>query len=240
MKGLGAFILGDLRNVLRDRMLAVLPLVPFLAAAGLRFLIPFGARVLALYFDLRAYDAYFGAFFLLLGPAMLGFVAAFLFLDENEAGILAAFAVSPVGLLRLGSLRFAAYALLSILSSLAAWPILGVESPGFGRLLAAAVLAALVLPSVACFILAFSKNKVEGLTISKLAGFVLLVPVLPAVAPHPWAFVGAVFPTWWSAAAFLGPHAGGLPVVWAVAGGAAVSALWLAAFGRLALARIAR
>jgi hypothetical protein len=78
---------GDARNILRDRMLAVMPVVSFLAAAALRFLFPFACGVLAPVFDLRPYEPYLGAFFLLLGPTMFGFVAAFLFLDEREAGL---------------------------------------------------------------------------------------------------------------------------------------------------------
>jgi hypothetical protein len=41
-----------------------------------------------------------------------------------------------------------------------------------------------LFPGIACFILAFAKNKVEGLTISKLAGLSLLALLLRQRFPH--------------------------------------------------------
>lgn len=224
----------DLDNILRDRMLAVLPFVPFLAALGFRFIVPFATRLLTPVFDLVPYHAYFGIFFLLIGPVMAGFVAGFLFLDEAEAGTLLSLAVSPPGVERLAAARLGAAAAYSFAASLAAWPLHGLASPPLPALVAAAALAAATGPAIAFFILAFARNKVEGLTIGKLAGMVLLAPLAFAFARAPLSWLAAPLPAWWVGAVYLGEAATGVPPAAAVAGGVAAAAVWTAGFGFLA------
>lgn len=224
----------DIRNILRDRMLTVLPFVPFLAAVALRFLYPFLSEALAPYFDLRAYEPYVGAFFLLIGSCMMGFTCGFLFLDETEEGVLTSISVTPIGGFRFALLRLLIGAAIAFVSAALAWPLLGVPAPSVLRLLAATALASCSAPAIALFILAFARNKIEGLTIAKLAGFVLLAPIASAVIPRPWDRLAGVFPTWWAAAAFLPLDRGGLQTTSAAIGGILCALAWTVGFGTLA------
>ncbi len=224
----------DLRIILRDRMLAIIPFVPFLAAVGLRFIFPFAVRLLRPVIDLAPYSPFLGGFFLLIGASMSGFLAGFLFLDEYEEGILESMGTTTRGALRHAAARLLAASVLAFTTGLAAFPLLGLPSPSMPVLAAAALQASLCVAPIALMILAFARNKVEGLTISKLAGFVLLAPLLPAFVADPWGLLAGIFPTWWVMAIYLGPGRGGLPILPALAGGAAVSVLWTAGFGVLA------
>ncbi len=224
----------DLRIILRDRMLAIIPFVPFLAAVGLRFIFPFAVRLLRPVIDLAPYSPFLGGFFLLIGASMSGFLAGFLFLDEYEEGILESMGTTTRGALRHAAARLLAASVLAFTTGLAAFPLLGLPSPSMPVLAAAALQASLCVAPIALMILAFARNKVEGLTISKLAGFVLLAPLLPAFVADPWGLLAGIFPTWWVMAIYLGPDRGGLPILPALAGGAAVSVLWTAGFGVLA------
>ncbi len=207
------WVVGDLRNVLRDPVLVLYSVIPVLVALLFRFAVPAAAELLRSYaaFDLVPWYPHLTGFLLLMSPLMIGTVYGFLFLDERDLGILTAVAVTPVS--REGYLlaRLAYPATLSVLLTLAVPALTGLVSVPLPLFLPTALLAAIEAPMAALFLAALAGNKVEGLTLSKLLSFTFLGPIAGFFLPWPWHLAGGLLPPYWVTQAFLSLRAGGVP-----------------------------
>jgi len=206
MRRLLVLLRADVRNVMRDPLLAYLPLIPFLLLLGLRLLLPWLTRMVSPYFPLAPYYPFIVGFLLLMIPLLVGMVAGFMLLDERDESILTAVAVTP--LRKAGFLRYRLMAptLLSLLLDVLLVAGIGLVPLRLPALIGPAALASLEAPMLALFMAAFAANKVEGLVLAKGAGLLFLAPLALVVLPPGWRLVAGILPSYWVTRCFLAIH----------------------------------
>ena len=190
----------DLRNVVRDRTVSVLVVVPFLFALALRYGLPSAESELPL---LAAYRPLVVALFCLLASSFPGFVLAFLLLDERDEGLFPAFRVLPISP---GRFLLARLALASALAVLYPLVILSAAGPVHPRpwpeLLLLALLSALVAPVAVLLVVVLASNKIEGMAVIKALFPLLLLPAAGLVVEAAWAVLFGLLPSYWVYRAF--------------------------------------
>ena len=192
----------DARSIGRDAMLRWMVLLPFVAAAGMRWLLPpiiaFVDGLIPL--DLASvYADLMGYLFLLLVPYFWGIVVGFLLLDQRDDGTLTALQVTPLSLNSYLFYRLATPMVLSALTTMAAFPVTGLAPIGVPALALLALSAAPHAPLFALALAALAHNKVQGLALMKASGVVLLPPLAAFFLPAAWQWSLALFPTYWPA-----------------------------------------
>ena len=192
----------DAKNIRRDELLRWIILAPVAMALLIRWLFPILlVRIGAIMqFDLMPYYEPMTAFMImLLTPYLAGLVIGFLLLDQRDDGTLTALQVTPLSLNGYLVYRLTMPMLLSIVMTLVAAPISGVIHIGFGRLLLTAVCAAPFAPIFALGLASLAQNKVQGFALTKIAGVILMPPLIAYFINTPWQILLGIFPTYWPA-----------------------------------------
>ncbi len=197
IKLLAALAQADLRNSLRDPMLQVTYSVPFLLFALLRFALPALTGLLAerYSFDLIPSYPLILSVTVLLVPLMTGMVMAFIMLDELDDRVFSALAVTPLGV---GGYMAGKICFPVIISTIMSWLLLifnGLIPVSPAAAFFAAAVSSLIGPVAALFISGYAENKITGLTLSKAAGILMVIPVLYHLAESSWAHLALAVPT---------------------------------------------
>ncbi|WP_309123256.1 hypothetical protein [Paenibacillus sp.] len=201
----------DAKQTLRDPMLLFMTAAPLLILAALRYAAPYGLSLLPGDPGPGApvFAALVSAVALLLVPLLPGTMAGLLLLDERDERLAAVLAVTPLRKSGYFGYRLAFPFVLSA-GYAAALPtasgLLPAAASGFAlvpSILAAAALA----PMFAVLMGALAANKLEGLAVSKLSGWVVFAPGL-LLAPEPAQWVGALVPTYWIAKSYVSAASG--------------------------------
>ena len=218
----------DVRMVFRDPLLAILPFVPFLAAGGLRLLLPTVAGFLlkAIQFDLYAYGGLIRVSLMLFPGMFYGMASGFLLLDDRDAGLSSYWSVTPVRRGGYLAARLGTFALAAFPAGLACGYLGGFGETWLPVELGVAAIGAAQAPMFALMLGAFADNKVEGMALVKVLGIVDLAP-LGVLLPMSSRFIAWPLPQYWAAAAML--RAERLPAAACLLLGAALSFLWIAA-----------
>jgi len=222
MKNGFAVFFGSFTLIRRDPMLLLLLFAPFFAGAALYFGLPLLAGLLlsAFRFDLTPWYALTDMMFLMMTPMMAGMLCGFLMLDERDEGVGVYYAVTPLG----GAGYLFSRLVLPVLWSIALAPVLmllfSLSHPELLRVLAIAVTGGLFGASCAMLLLAFARNKVEGLAVSKIMGLLMLPVILPFITDSPWGLLAGLFPAYRMGALMKGP-------LYLFPAGLLVSAAWL-------------
>lgn len=225
----------DAKNIRRDELLRWIIFAPLAMALLIRLLFPIilvrAGEILQ--FDLMPYYEPVTSFIvILLTPYLAGLVIGFLLLDQRDDGTLTALQVTPLSLNGYLLYRLTMPMLLSIVMTLVAAPLSGVIHIGFGRLVLTAVSAAPFAPIFALLLASLAQNKVQGFAITKVAGIILMPPLLAYFISAPWTIVLGIFPTYWPAMALWSAQAGN-PAFWFYWGaGLVVQAIFLVVLTR--------
>ncbi len=237
----------SLRVLLRDPFLRLMAVLPFVVALVFRMGVPAADAALAEVIDpstfrLREYYPVISAFLLQLPGLFAGGVTGFSILEDRDEGILSAMAVTPIG--RAGYLisRLLFPAVLAVAGALVVVPLAGLHRPDTVALLLAAAAAAPLAPVSALLLATLATDKVEGLAVWKLVGFLFVGPLVlvlpPAARPAGWPLA-----SYWATRVYLSGPAGEGAAQAAQAGqagqaaGFAVLALLCAALYLLPVAR---
>jgi fluoroquinolone transport system permease protein len=161
-------------------------------------------------FDLVPYYPLIAGSYLLIAPAIVGFVGGFLLLDERDDRVLDALRVTPVSMRTLLTYRLGIPLIAGTLVSVAGYAVIGVAPLPPVTLAAAAVLAAGTGPILALFLGAFADNKVSGFALAKLVSAISNLAVIAWFLPMPWQLGAGIIPSYWA-----------MKVVWQSAAGAA-------------------
>jgi hypothetical protein len=201
--------LADLRNWLRDPMLAIAAVGPFVLAVIIRYGTPTMAPMVAPVFALRPYYPVIAGSMAAFGPALYGFVVGMFVLEDREQEMLTAYRTSPLSargyLLYRGVTAYA----LSLTATLPALAVIGLVPVPPLVLIGTAAVGALGGPSIALGFGTLAANTIEGIALSKLINLVILGPALViAVVPEPLQFVAGVFPSYWPVKAFVASASG--------------------------------
>ncbi|MCI3921027.1 hypothetical protein MO973_12355 [Paenibacillus sp. TRM 82003] len=220
----------DVKQLLREPMLAFTAVGPLLIILLLRYAFP---PLAERWPAASAYEALIVGVALLLVPLLPGTMAGFLMLDERDEKLIPALSVTPLSKAGYFRYRIALPAVLSTFYAVLLLPLsrlVPVEDL-WGALPAVAVMAALQAPLFALAMAAFAANKLEGLAISKLSGWVVFAPAL-LLLPEPYQWGAAALPTYWSAKAYEAAVSGsvGSSLFWGIGGAAYHVALFVALF----------
>jgi len=216
----------DVRLVVRDPLLLLMPFVPFLAAAALRFILPPLAAFIegATGFKLLEYASLIRIVLELFPGTFYGMMAGFLLLDDRDDGVSTYWGVTPVGRTGYLAVKLALFSLAALVAGLGVGPLfgLGARNPlcdAFVSLLGAGQVAFFAL-----FLGAFAADKVEGLAILKAMSGLDLAP-LAVLLPLPMRAIAWPFPQYWAAELVIGRFARPLP---AMIAGLVASVAWIA------------
>jgi len=199
-----ALAAGDARGVGRDPLLRWLIGYPIALALLLRWGVPALARPIEARFDvaLLDYGVLIASGMVELLPILVGMVVGFMLLDERDDRTLAALQVTPLGLNGYLAYRVALPVVASVVTTVAAVPLVGLTPIALGPLLAIAVGAAPLAPLFALFLAAFAGNKVEGFALTKASGMLFVPPVIAYFVAPPWQWLFGVVPTYGPLKAF--------------------------------------
>lgn len=206
----------DARNIRRDELLRWIILAPVAMALLVRWVIPLLLERVQeiVQMELMTYYEPIAAFMiLLLTPYLAGIVIGFLLLDQRDDGTLTALQVTPLSLNGYLVYRLTMPMLVSIVMTLVAAPLSGVFHVSAGSLLLTAVCAAPFAPIFALLLASLAQNKVQGFAVTKVAGIILLPPLIADFVSAPWQIILGICPTYWPAMALWNAQAGD-PAFW--------------------------
>ena len=199
LRSFGIFI----RQITRDNMLWAVCLAPFITALLFRFGIPYAESLLCAYFQrqriLADYYLLFDLWLCLMPSYMLCFASAMVMLAERDENMAGYMAVTPVGktgyvLSRLifpAAIAFPFSILLTYFFSLTDWDFLMLSV--FSLLMSLSSIAA------ALFIFSFSRNRVEGMAMAKMASLIFLGLVVLFFVWSDAQYLAAFLPSFWAA-----------------------------------------
>lgn len=196
--------LADLRNWVRDPMLALATLGPLVLALICRLTIPAITDLTEPVIELSSYYPVIVGSMAVFGPTIYGFVVGMFVLEDREQGVLTAYRTTPLSARGYLLYRGGTAYVLSLTATLPAIIAMGLIP------LSPAVLVGTVLVSAlggSVITLAFgtlASNTIEGLAFSKLINVIALGPVAVVVAvSEPLQFIVGVVPTYWPLKAFV-------------------------------------
>lgn len=191
----------DLRGIRRDSMLAYIALMPIVLAVLLRFTVPWirdqflaraGFDIEPFYFLPMSY------FFVMLPSALVGMTIGFLVLDERDNQTLPALQVSPLPMRDYVIYRISVPLVVSVLMTLAAYPVAGLGNLSLAQQLVVALSAALLAPLWMLFLASYATNKVQGFALLKAAGFIMLMlPMFGYFVTSGWHWAFGLLPSFW-------------------------------------------
>ena len=206
---LTGLVLADLRNWVRDPMLAIAAVGPLALAVVVRFGAPVVADLAAPTFALEPYYPVIVGSMVAFGPAIYGFVVGMFVLEDREQGVLAAYRVTPLSARGYLLYREISAYLLCLVAFLPALAVIGLVRVPPVVLVGSAAVGALSGPTIALAFGTVASNTIEGIALSKLVNLVILGPaVVIAVVAEPLQYAVGVLPTYWPMKAVVSGAAG--------------------------------
>jgi fluoroquinolone transport system permease protein len=194
-----ALFKNDIKQIMRDPIMAILLFAPLLLIAVVKlleiFLVPYIASRLG--FDLVPYSAYVLSFTLLMNSGMLGIVTGFMMLDERDGNISQLLEVTPLG--RGGYLinRLAFASLLSIIYCFISIAVFNQPALSFYTKVLLSALSAIYAASIGLLIFSGAEDKVKGLTFAKGLNTLVLFAFTDLFALSWLTFISWFFPPYW-------------------------------------------
>ncbi|MEO3758118.1 ABC transporter permease [Mycobacterium sp. B14F4] len=214
MRAWKAFGRNDLRGAYRDPLLVMLVLAPVIWTTAVAVLTPRVTTMLHERYDFDLvpyYPLILTGFLLLTSIIIAGALAAFLILDEVDAGTLLALRVTPVPLSTFFGYRAATVIAVTTAYVIATLSFSGILRPGlYPALVPIGVLAGLSAVVTLLLIVAMAGNKIQGLAAVRGLGMLIAgLPCLPWFVDSPWNLAFGVLPPYWAAKAFWVADTGG-------------------------------
>lgn len=189
-----AILKSDVKNIQRDPILLILGFVPLLMLMICRYGFPF----LAIYWlDVPNYYPLIIMFFTLMNAMFPAFIMTFILLDEKDLGLLPVINSTPLSISGVLLVRMFLILVMGIFSSFIIIAFNGHVQWSFLESLMFSLLSALAAPIITLLIASLAKNKVEGLTLLKVANLALFVPMGAVFMQSAWEFLFAVLPAFW-------------------------------------------
>lgn len=204
---LAAFGRNDIRGTYRDPLLVMLVVAPVIWTTGVAVLTPMVTDLLARRHDFDLvpyYPLVLTAFLLLTSIIITGGLAAFLVLDEIDAGTLIALRVTPVPLSTFFGYRAATVMAVTTGYVIATLAFSGLLETGLiPALIPIGIVAGLSAVVTLLLIVAVAGNKIQGIAMVRGLGMLIAgLPCLPWFIDSAWNLVFGVLPPYWAAKAF--------------------------------------
>jgi fluoroquinolone transport system permease protein len=190
----------DIKFIVRDPMLMLAILAPFMLILFLRLVFPLLSDFILLKtgFLLNTYYTIVAITMVTVIPMLFGMVYAFILLDENDLHILQVIAITPAGKKNFLYMRMIVPAILSFLMVLFTIILTNpVSTEGWLRTTYISLLLSAQSPFIFLFIGSLAGNKVEGLALTKLYGIFLIAVPLGLLLHHPWNYFAFFSPLYW-------------------------------------------
>lgn len=184
----------DFINLRRDPTLLVLFFTPLLLLGAVRFGIPVLSEYIPIFKDFYKETI---SFFTLLNAVFPGFIISFMLLDEKDLQLFSVIRVTPVSLSGFLAVRIVFMVFFGFLSSMLLIMLNGIYSISIFKAIQLALLCAMNTPILILLIISIAKNKVEGLTMLKIATVSLMIPTLVFFFNTFWVKLLAIFPAFW-------------------------------------------
>jgi fluoroquinolone transport system permease protein len=206
-KALAAFGRNDIRGTYRDPLLVMLVAAPVIWTTGVAVFTPMVTDMLAQRygFDLVPYyPLVLTAFLLLTSIIIAGGLAAFLVLDEIDAGTLTALRVTPVPLSVFFGYRAVTVMAVTTVYVIATLTFSGLLEPAsIPALIPIGMVAGLSAVVTLLLIVALAGNKIQGIAMVRALGMLIAgLPCLPWFIDSAWNLAFGVLPPYWAAKAF--------------------------------------
>lgn len=208
----------DLRKVTREPLLALLILFPLLTALIYRLVLPDPADVTALVHGpldaelerhrpllirlAGAMGPLLMTVFVTMTPGLVGGVYGLLLADERDERTLSALRVMPSPFSTILAARLVVPCVLSLLVTIAAYPLAGLAPLSWVTVALVATSGALIAPLTALAIGAFAASKVSALALLRVVSAVGVLPILAWFASPAQARLAWPVPTYWQMKAF--------------------------------------
>lgn len=202
-----AFGRNDIRGTYRDPLLIMVVLAPVIWTTGVAVLTPRVTEMLSTTrgFDLVPYyPLVLTAFLLLTSIIIPGALAAFLVLDDVDAGTLTALRVTPVPLSGYFLYRATTVIVVTTVYVIVTLSLSGILEPGvLPALIPIGILSGLSGVVTLLLVIAFANNKIQGLAAVRALGMLIAgLPCLPWFIHSNWGYAFGVLPPFWAAKAF--------------------------------------
>lgn len=206
-RALAAFGRNDVRGTYRDPLLVMVVVAPVIWTTGVALLTPRVTLLLARRngFDLVPYyPLILTAFLLLTSIIVVGALAAFLVLDEVDAGTMTALRVTPVPMSTFFAYRASTVLVVTTVYVVATMSFSGLLRPGLlATLIPIGLLAGLSAVVTLLLIIAVAGNKIQGLAMVRALGMLIAgLPCVPWFVHSGWNLAFGVLPPYWAAKAF--------------------------------------
>lgn len=192
-----------IRQIYRDSMLFALALAPLLAALFFRFVIPIAEQAMCSYFHrptiLSDYYLLFDLFLGILTPSMVCVAASMVMLDEYDQKMVSYLAVTPIGKKGYIFSRLWIPVMFSFIESLLFLCFFSLTRWTVTMLLPVCILFAFSSVITALLIFTYSRNRVEGMALSKLSGLIMAGLVVPFFIKSNAAYLFLPLPSFWIA-----------------------------------------
>jgi fluoroquinolone transport system permease protein len=206
-EALTAFGRNDIRGAYRDPLLVMIVLAPVIWTVGVIVLTPLFTEMLATRHDFDLvpyYPLVLTAFLLLTSIIIAGGLAAFLVLDEVDAGTLTVLRVTPVSLSTYFAYRAGTVIGVTTTYVVATLSFSGILESGLViALVPIGLLAGLSAVATMLMIVAVAGNKIQGIAMVRALGMLIAgLPCLPWFIDSAWNLAFGVLPPYWAAKSF--------------------------------------
>ena len=191
-----------MRNIWEDYMLVACLFAPILMGLIFKLLIPIlesylcsalnQSSVLSLYYSL------FDLLLSLMTPLMLCFSGVMVVLEELDNGTAKYLMVNPLGKWGYLLSRIGILTLLSTVYNFLLVSFCKLSEITVPILLAAVITSAIISIQIAMFVIAFAKNKVEGMALLKFSGFLILGFFAAYFIKDMTGYLAGILPTFWT------------------------------------------
>jgi fluoroquinolone transport system permease protein len=207
VRAVAAFGRNDIRGTYRDPLLWMIVAAPVLWTTGVAIFTPMFTEMLSERYDFDLvpyYPLVLTAFLLLTSIIITGAIAAFLVLDEMDAGTMTALRVTPVPLSTFFVYRAATVMVVTTVYVIGTLSFSGILEPGLvPALIPIGLLSGLTAVVCLLLIVVVANNKIQGIAMVRALGMLMAgLPALPWFIDSAWNLAFGVLPPYWAAKAF--------------------------------------
>lgn len=201
MKEIRLSFLHMLKLIRRDLMLFAACLAPLLAGVAIKFGVPAMEKMLIEWTGkekvISGFYGLFDIFFVSISPVMFCFIAAMVILEERDDHITYYLFVTKLGRNGYFLSRIIVPSLLSFAVTGILFPVFGLTSLPVLMMFSLLVVGTLQGIIIALLIINFSKNKLEGMAVTKLSTLIIMGAVVAYFVPEPTCYLSSFLPAFW-------------------------------------------
>lgn len=185
----------DTKNILRDKTLLMMLVLPLLMTFGLRLGLPALNELLP---SLANYYPLALAVLATTSGLLGGYIIAFVMLEEKDENVFPVIRVMPFSMLLFLTYRLLLAGFWAFCFAFITFLVLDIQNYSLLEKVVYALLCSQTAVVVLLFIVAFANNKIEGMTFIKGINFFTVLPTLAFFIDSSWKLFFGIFPFYWT------------------------------------------